>query len=104
MDTAYCDGNDVSLAWRYDQVDHADAVTWQKGPTQIAGRSDEGPVKLTPSYNVEHVTNGEIKLYNTTASDSGNYSISVEYTLLAGFPTAVDIKPVIIYGRYFMFI
>ena len=88
-DVSACSGTDVTLNWRYDGEDVFYRAEWFRNGEQIMTRTGSGPAELAAGViNIQHVSNGEIKIKAVSLADAGEYMLTVFYYIRSGLPTA----------------
>ena len=95
-----CSGTVVTLNWRYERGDDFKKVYWLRNDKIIMTMTKSGPAELAAGVtNIQHVSNGKIKITAISLADAGEYMLMVRYGLSSGLPTARDMAYVNVLGK-----
>ncbi|XP_060552466.1 uncharacterized protein LOC132713807 [Ruditapes philippinarum] len=95
LDEAYTAsvGSDFTIPWTYDNEADMYFVTWTfkplllATPTTIMSTFGTSAAVKNNNFNVQHVSNGKIKLKSVTIENAGIYYCTVDYFLASGLPS-----------------
>lgn len=90
-----CAGSNITIPWVFGQEDDVVYVTWYVESENYAGdiliQDGNRKADVINNFNVKHVSNGQIVIFNSTINNTGEYTISVVWRLFASETHTVSV-------------
>ena len=79
-DVSACRGTDVTLNWSYNREEDLLKAFWFKNGKSIMTMTSSSPAEpATEVANIQHVSNGQIRIQTVSLADAGEYKLTVLY-------------------------
>ena len=90
------------LNWRYDREDVFKRAIWFRNSVLIMTMTGTEPAKPAAGVtNIQHISNGAIKIEAWSLADVGEYGLTVQYEFSSSVLTAGDSVTVSFLGKLF---